>query len=91
MPLVKRSMRRFEEQYENDPDSLPEEIRESMYFTRLKEQARIALLNGKYENAAKLATEQIKLATRFKEHWNYGNAIQHGNTILGLVAIKTMI
>jgi hypothetical protein len=87
-PLFKRSARWLEEQYENNPDSLPEEVRESMYFTRLKDQAYKALKSGEYENAGKLATEQIKLAAKFKGHWNHGNAIHHGNTILGFVALK---
>jgi hypothetical protein len=38
-PFIKRSIHKLEEQYENDPKSLPEEICESNYFTRLTDQA----------------------------------------------------
>jgi hypothetical protein len=42
-PFIKRSMHKLEEQYENDPKSLPEELCESSYFIRLTDQAHYAL------------------------------------------------
>lgn len=87
-PLVLRSVRKLEEKYENDPESLPEEVRRSMYFTRLDDKAYEELKNGNYDLAESLAKELLKISSEFKDNWNYGNAIHHSNTILGLVEIK---
>lgn len=87
-PLVHRSVRKLEEQYENDPESLPEEVRRSMYFTRLDDKAYEELKNGNYSSAENLAKELLKISGEFKDNWNYGNAIHHSNTILGLIEIK---
>jgi len=87
-PFVKRSVRKLEEQYENDPDSLPEEVRASMYFTRLDDKAYEELKAGDLKRAETLAAELVKVSREFEGHWNYGNALHHGNTVLGLVAIK---
>lgn len=87
-PLVRRSVRKLEEQYENDPESLPEEVRRSMYFARLDDQAYEELKNGNYDSAENLANELLKISGEFKDNWNYGNAIHHSNTILGLIEIK---
>jgi len=87
-PLVRRSVRKLEEQYENDSTSLPEEIRRSMHFTRLDDKAYAELKKGKYDLAEKLATELLEISSEFKDNWNYGNAIHHSYTILGLVEIR---
>jgi len=87
-PLVRRTTRKLEEQYENDPDSLPDEVRRDMHFTRLDDKAYAELKKGNYDLAVKYAKDLLKVARDFKDHWNYGNAIHHANTILGLVAIK---
>ena len=87
-PLVRRSVRKSEEKYENDPGSLPEEVRRNMYFTRLDNEAYNELKNGNYDSEVSLAKELLKISSEFKDNWNYGNAIHHANTILGLVEVK---
>jgi hypothetical protein len=43
---------------------------------------------GKIEDARKYATELLALAPSFQRNWNYGNAIQNGNLVLGRVAVR---
>ena len=87
-PLIRMKMKKLDEQYENNPESLPKEIRRDLDFTRLDEKAYEELLNGNYDVAEGLAKKLLKLSKEFKGHWNYGNALHHANTILGLVAVK---
>ncbi len=87
-PIFLRKMRKLEKQYENDPDSLPEEVRKSMYFTKLDDRAYEELEKGNYDLAKKLAKELLNLSNDFKDNWNYGNAIHHANIILGLISVK---
>jgi len=43
---------------------------------------------GKIEDARKYANELLALAPKFLKDWNYGNAIQDGNLVLGRIALK---
>jgi hypothetical protein len=43
---------------------------------------------GKIEDARKYATELLALAQKFQGDWNYGNAIQDGNLVLGRIAAR---
>ncbi len=58
-PLVRRSMNKLEDQYANDPESLPSEIRESMYFTRLGKKAYEELRAENIKRAELLAKELL--------------------------------
>jgi hypothetical protein len=42
---------------------------------------------GKMEDADKYARELLTLAPTFQGNWNYGNAIQDGNLVLGRIAL----
>ena len=42
-----------------------------------------------FATTKKLALEYLKLANRYPDHWNYGNAIHVANIYLGLVALKS--
>ena len=42
---------------------------------------------GQIEDARKYATELLALAPKFQGDWNYGNAIQDGNLVLGRIAL----
>jgi len=42
---------------------------------------------GKYELARAYASEALQLAPRFRQDWNYGNAIHNGHAILGRLAL----
>lgn len=57
-------------------------------FYRLDKLAKAAFKAGEFEKASLYANELLKAATHFPKDWNYGNAIQHGNNILGRIALK---
>jgi len=57
-------------------------------FYALPSAVRSAAHVGKYEVAAQLADELLALAPSYKANWNYGNAIHHAHTALGLVALS---
>jgi uncharacterized membrane protein YeaQ/YmgE (transglycosylase-associated protein family) len=43
---------------------------------------------GKIDDANQFATQLLNLAPSFKDNWNYGNAIQDGNLVLGRIAVR---
>ena len=43
---------------------------------------------GRYELASRLADEVLAMAGSYRTDWNYGNAINAGHTVLGLVALQ---
>ena len=43
---------------------------------------------GNIEDARKYAKELLTLAQKFQNDWNYGNAIQDGNLVLGRIALR---
>jgi hypothetical protein len=53
----------------------------------LADAAQQELEAGRLTRAAVLASELLQLAPRYRHDWNYGNAIHHGNTVLGRVAL----
>ena len=57
-------------------------------FYRLDKLAKAAFKAGEVEKAAGYAGESLKAAARFPKDWNYGNAIHHGNNVLGRIALK---
>jgi tetratricopeptide (TPR) repeat protein len=57
-------------------------------FYALPDAARAAVRLGKHEVARQLAAELLALAPSYKGNWNYGNAIHHAHTALGLVALS---
>ncbi len=59
-----------------------------MYFYGLKKRSYKALNKNQLVRAEALANELITVAGDFKDDWNYGNAIHHGNTVLALIALK---
>ncbi len=59
-----------------------------MYFYGLRKRSYKALNKNQLVRAEALANELITVAGDFKDDWNYGNAIHHGNTVLGLIALK---
>ncbi|MBT3377446.1 MAG: hypothetical protein HN742_34415 [Lentisphaerae bacterium] len=60
---------------------------ETERFYALGKAAKKALKAGKTEDARKLATELEGLAPKHKNDWNYGNAIQDANQVLGRIAL----
>ena len=57
-------------------------------FYRLDKLAKAAFKAGEFEKASLYANELLKAAARFPKDWNYGNAIHHGNNVLGQIALK---
>jgi hypothetical protein len=60
---------------------------ESERFYALPAAAKKALENGETEKARKLATELLGRASEHSDDWNCGNAIHHGNLVLGRIAL----
>jgi hypothetical protein len=60
---------------------------ENERFYALNRAAKKALKEGKTEEARKLATELERLAPNYRNDWNYGNAVQDANQVLGRIAL----
>ena len=43
---------------------------------------------GKIQDAENCANELLKMAPNFQSNWNYGNAVQDGNLVLGRIAVN---
>ncbi|HKW30746.1 MAG TPA: hypothetical protein VJT54_15535 [Verrucomicrobiae bacterium] len=57
-------------------------------FYALDDAAKESFNVGKIEDARNYATELLVLAPQFRSDWNYGNAIQDGNLVLGRIAVR---
>ena len=57
-------------------------------FYSLGKMAQAAYDAGELAKATQHAEELLSLANGRETDWNYGNAIHHGNRILGLVALR---
>ena len=57
-------------------------------FYGLNRAAKIALAAGKTEEARQLATELMRLLPQYRDNWNYGNAVQDANQVLGRIALQ---
>jgi len=56
-------------------------------FYALDDAAKESFNSGKIEDARKYASELLALAPKYTSNWNYGNAIQDGNLVLGRIAV----
>lgn len=57
-------------------------------FRFLSGAAKESFVAGKIEDARKYAQELMTLIPKFQGHWNYGNAIQDANLVLGRIAVR---
>ncbi len=57
-------------------------------FYALDSAAKESFNVGKIDDAKNYATELLALAPKFQGNWNYGNAIQDGNLVLGRIAVR---
>ncbi len=57
-------------------------------FYALGDAAKECLAIGRIKRARQYAKNLLKLAPRFRGNWNYGNAIQNGNLVLGRIAVR---
>lgn len=62
--------------------------REEEKFYALNDAAKESFEVGKIEEARKYAKDLLTLSEKFPNDWNYGNAIQDGNLVLGRIALK---
>lgn len=76
-----KSLEEFEKAQSDDAS-------ESTRFYRLDDLAKQAFEAGEIEKASKYANELLETAQKYPKDWNYGNAIHHGNNVLGRVALK---
>lgn len=60
---------------------------ENERFYALEDAAKESFNQGKIDDARRIATEQLKIAPKFKENWNYGNAIHSSHVVLGRIAL----
>jgi hypothetical protein len=58
-------------------------------FYQLEDLARLAYKAGELKKAENYANELLAKAVQYRDHWNYGGAIHHGNLILGRIALKS--
>jgi hypothetical protein len=56
-------------------------------FYALGRAAKKASARGETDKARALAEELEKLAPKYKKNWNYGNAVQNANQVLGRIAL----
>lgn len=79
-----------------DEDSLAKQARLDEFLRDKNEIVEFILLpvlsvtciqNKDYEKAEKNALKLLNLADKYKDNWNYGNAIHDGNMILGIVEV----
>ncbi len=61
---------------------------EELRFYALDHAAKESFEAGHFEDAARFAKELLEISSRFKKDWNYGNAVQDGNLVLGRLAVK---
>lgn len=57
-------------------------------FYALNDAAKESFVVGKIEDAQKYAQELITLLPQFQGNWNYGNAVQDANLVLGRIAVR---
>jgi len=57
-------------------------------FYALDDAAKEGFEVARIEDARKYATDLLALAPKYKGNWNYGNAIQDGNLVLGRIAVR---
>ena len=57
-------------------------------FYALDDVAKESFNTGRIQEAEVYANELLKMAPDFQGNWNYGNAIQDGNLVLGRIAVR---
>ena len=57
-------------------------------FYALNDAAKESFVAGNAEDARKYAQELMTLLSKFPGDWNYGNAVQDANLVLGRIAVK---
>ena len=72
----------------SDIEKFKQATTEEKRFYTLGPAAKEAFTKGDYATAKSYAEKLEKLTPKYKTNWNYGNAIQDYNIVLGLIALK---
>ena len=80
--LASQALEQFEKSY-----TITTSDRDKFY--KLADLAKMAYEVGDLKKAENYANELLAKATQYKSDWNYGNAIHHGNLILGRIALNS--
>jgi hypothetical protein len=83
-----RSLMTSQDQYNLAVKQVNEATTEGQKFRVLGKAAKISFNAGYIDNARKYANELLALAPKYKGNWNYGNAIQDGNLVIGRIAVR---
>jgi hypothetical protein len=78
---VEKRLERIKKQYVDNQKTVSDDDAYSV----LKDLAWSEYANGNKEKAKKYSNELIRLNSIVERNWNYGNAIHHPHTILGLI------
>ena len=77
-----KSLKQFEK-------SLSVTTSEREKFYKLADLAKVSFEAGEMQKAETYANSLLAQAAQYKNDWNYGNAIHHGNLILGRITLKS--
>ena len=77
-----------QQRYDEAIAKLNQAATEEQRFYALDKAAKESFSVGKIEDARNFANELMKLAEKYADNWNYGNAIQDANIVLGRIALK---
>lgn len=86
--LADGDLKRSKERLEEATRELAAAKSQDERFYALGEAAKESFNTGRIEDARHFAKELLELAPRFKNNWNYGNAVQDGNLVLGRIALR---
>jgi hypothetical protein len=75
------------ELFENACKKLNSSVTEEERFYALGDVAKTSFELGKIDVAKQHAEELLTMVSRYPQNWNYGNAIQDGNLVLGRIAV----
>jgi tetratricopeptide (TPR) repeat protein len=79
----------WEGRYAKATEELRAADNELLRFYALNGAAKAAFEVGKVDEAKELAQSALDLAPKYRDDWNYGNAIHDGHMVLGRVALKS--
>jgi RNA polymerase sigma factor (sigma-70 family) len=77
-----------QQQYRRDMHDLQAAKTPEKRFYALGDAAKRSFDVGKYDDARKFAEELMALMPNYTNDWNYGNAIQDANLVLGRLAVR---
>jgi hypothetical protein len=78
----------FQSRHNSAISELRKATTEPERFYALNDAAKESFVAGKVEDARKYAQELLAMLPKFKGNWNYGNAVQDSNLVLGRIAVR---